>query len=145
VHGQYANKGFFLRGLFTMAHLNDAGSLSRALGPVDEGGIGNLKSGEGIGGQMLGVYGEIAYDILPLFIGESESSFEPFFRAEYYDTQRNMPSGFAKDLSKRRTILTAGVQYKPITNVVLKMDYRNRRASEGELSDELNMGVGFAF
>jgi opacity protein-like surface antigen len=145
VHGQYANKGFFLRGLFTMAHLNDAGALSRALGPVDEGGIGNLGSGEGIGGQMLGVYGEIAYDLLPLFVGETEMSFEPFFRAEYYDTQRKMPSGYEKDLNKRRTILTAGVQYKPITNVVVKLDYRNRRASEGELSDELNMGVGFAF
>jgi opacity protein-like surface antigen len=145
VHGQYANKGFFLRGLFTMAHLNDAGDLSRALGPVDEGGIGNLKSGEGIGGQMLGVYGEVAYDILPLFVGETEMSLEPFFRAEYYDTQRKMPSGYEKNLNKRRTILTAGVQFKPITNVVLKLDYRNRRASEGELSDELNMGAGFAF
>jgi opacity protein-like surface antigen len=145
VHGQYANKGFFLRGLFTMAHLNDAGDLSRALGPVDEGGIGNLKSGEGIGGQMLGVYGEVAYDILPLFIGETEMSLEPFFRAEYYDTQRKMPSGYSADLNKRRTILTAGIQYKPITNVVVKLDYRNRRASEGDLSDELNMGVGFAF
>ncbi|MBW2666314.1 MAG: hypothetical protein JRE13_08500 [Deltaproteobacteria bacterium] len=142
VHGQYANKGFFLRGLFTMAHLQDAGSLSRALGPD---GIGTLGTGEGIGGQMLGVYGEVAYNILPLFIGETEMSLEPFFRAEYYDTQRKMPSGYEKDLNKRRTILTAGIQYKPITNVVLKLDYRNRRASEGELSDELNMGVGFAF
>ena len=142
VHGQYVNKGFFLRGLFTMAHLSDAGDLSRALGPE---GIGNLKPGEGIGGQMLGVYGEVAYDILPLFVGETEMSFEPFFRAEYYDTQRKMPSGYEKNLNKRRTILTAGVQYKPITNVVLKLDYRNRRASEGELSDEMNMGVGFAF
>jgi len=145
VHGQYVNKGFFLRGLFTMAHLDDAGGLSRALGPVAEGGIGRLDSGEGVGGQMLGVYGEAAYDILPLFVGETEMSLEPFFRAEFYDTQRDMPSGYSKDRNQRRRILTAGIQYKPITNVVVKMDYRNLTASEGELADELNMGVGFAF
>ena len=144
-HAQYSNRGFYLRGLFTLAHLNDAGDLSRALAPTSEGGIGKLKSGEGIGRMMLGVYGEIAYDILPLFLGETEMSLEPFFRAEWYDTQYRMPGGYDANENHRRTILTAGIQFKPITNVVVKMDYRNRMAAVGQLSDELNMGVGFAF
>jgi len=144
-HAQYANRGFFLRGLFTMAFIGDAGSLSRALGPESEGGIGELGSGEGIGGQMLGGYGEIAYDILPLFCNEGEMSLQPFFRAEYYDTQRDLPSGFSKDKSKEMVILTAGIQFKPIPNVVIKADYRNRMAASGQVPDEVNLGVGFAF
>jgi len=145
-HAQYANHGWFLRGLVTMAFVGNAGALSRALAPVDEGGIGELSSGEGIGGQMLGAYGEVAYDILPWLCGEpGEQSLMPFFRAEYYDTQRDMPSGFSKDESKEIIILTAGVSYKPLPNVVIKADYRNRRSMDGSLPDELNLGVGFAF
>jgi hypothetical protein len=145
LHAQYVNRGFFLRGLFTMAHVDKAGALSRALAPVDEGGIGELDSGEGIGGEMLGVYGEVAYDVLPLLFEGTEKSLQPFFRVEFFDTQRDMPSGFAKDESKKITIYTAGFSYKPIPNIVIKADYRNRSAAHGELADEFNMGVGFAF
>lgn len=144
-HAQYVNRGFFLRGLFTMAHIDDAGALSRALAPISQGGIGELGAGEGVGGQMLGAYGEVAYDVLPLFCEPGEKSLQPFFRAEYYDTQRDMPSGFSADKTKEITILTAGVSFKPIPNVVIKADYRNRRAASGQLPDEFNMGVGFAF
>ena len=145
LHSQYENRGWHLRGLFTMAHVDEAGDLSRALAPVSEGGIGELESGEGIGGQMLGVYGEVAYDLMPLFFEATEKSLQPFVRVEYYDTQRDMPSGFLKDESKEITIYTAGFSYKPLPNVVVKADYRNRSAAEGKLSDEFNMGVGFAF
>ena len=144
-HAQYANRGFFLRGLFTMAFVGDAGELSRALAPVSEGGIGELDSGEGIGSQMLGGYAEVAYDVLPWFCDEGEMALLPFFRAEYYDTQRDMPSGFSADNSKEIIILTAGMSFKPRPNVVLKADYRNRRSVAGSLPDEVNLGVGFAF
>jgi hypothetical protein len=144
-HAQYVNQGFWLRGLVTMAHIQENGALSRALAPTSEGGVGELESGEGIGGQMLGVYGEVAYDVLPLLFPNTEKSLEPFLRVEYYDTQRDMPTGFLKDYTKEITIFTAGVSFKPISNVVIKADYRNRSAAHGELSDELNMGVGFAF
>lgn len=144
-HAQYVNRGFWLRGLVTMAHIQENGALSRALAPVSQGGIGELKSGEGIGGEMLGVYGEIAYDVLPLLFPNTEKSLQPFLRVEYYDTQRDMPTGFMKDYGKEVTIFTAGFSFKPISNVVIKADYRNRAAAHGELSDELNMGVGFAF
>ena len=32
---------------------------------------------------------------------------------------------------------------KPIPNVVLKADYRNRSAKEGKIADELNLGIGY--
>jgi hypothetical protein len=145
IHSQYENKGWHLRGLFTMAYIDDAGSLSRALAPISEGGIGELSPGEGIGGEMLGGYGEIAYNILPLFFEDTEKELWPFVRVEYYDTQRDMPRGFTKDKRKKIWVYTAGFSYEPIPNVVIKADYRNRSSAKGELPDEINMGVGFAF
>ena len=70
---------------------------------------------------------------------------EPFYRFELVDTQYEVASGFNKDRSQRNKLHTVGVSFKPIPNVVLKADYRNRSASEGGLSDEINMGMGLVF
>jgi len=129
-----------------MAEIGDKADLTQALAPVGSGGgIGELGDGEGVGGEMLGVYGEVAYDLMPLFFPDSEKTLEPFFRFEYYDTQRDMPSGFSKDKSKEIEIYTLGFSFQPTPNVVIKADYRNRVAESGAIPDEFNLGMGFVF
>lgn len=152
VHGQYQHEGLHLRGLFSMAHLKDAGDLSRALAATALGGIGELGTdsasglGRAVSRQMLGSYAEIAYEIMQFVKPESEMTIEPFFRYEYVDTQRDLPSGaFAKDESEIVSTYTAGLHIKPIRNVVIKLDYRNRSAREGALGDEVNAGIGLVF
>jgi hypothetical protein len=146
VHAQYEDYGLHLRSLFTMAEIGDSGDLTAALAPVgDGGGIGELSAGEAIAGQMLGVYGEIAYDLMPLLFPGSEKTLEPFFRYSYYDTQRDVPSGFSSDKSKEIETFTLGFSFQPIPRVVIKADYRNRSAKSGELPDEFNLGIGFVF
>jgi hypothetical protein len=134
LHAQYKARGLHLRGLFTMAFIDDAAALSAALDPK----AGNIAE------QMIGGYAEIAYDIWP-WLASSERSFEPFYRFEYYDTQYEMPSGFAADLTKQVQSHTLGFNFKPITNVVLKLDYRHRDSEMGTIADELNLGVGYVF
>jgi opacity protein-like surface antigen len=146
IHAQYENYGFHARSLFTMAHIGENGALTSALGPKGfGGGTGDLKAGEAVGGEMLGVYGELAYNVLPQLFPDTEKSLEPFFRFEYYDTQLDLPSGFSKDRAREIEIYTLGVSFKPIPNVVIKADYRNRDSQSGSLPDEFNMGVGFVF
>lgn len=138
-HGQYEAHGLHLRGLFTMTHIGDAGSLTRDLQAEDPGFTGAVASG------LLGGYGEVAYDVLPLIFPGTDRFLAPFYRYEWYDTQWNMPSGFGADRSQRIMVHTLGLQYEPIPNVVLKADYRNRSAAEGSIADEFNLGFGFAF
>jgi len=146
VHAQYEDYGLHLRSLFTMADIGDAAELTSALAPVGPGGgIGKLSAGEAVGGEMLGVYGEVAYDIMPLLFPGSERTLEPFFRYSYYDTQRDVPSGYSRDHSKEIEIYTLGFSFQPIPRVVIKGDYRNRTAKSGGLSDEVNLGIGFVF
>jgi hypothetical protein len=129
-----------------MAHLGDTSDLTAALAPVGlGGGTGELATGEAIAGEMLGVYGEVAYDVMPLLFPGSERTLEPFFRYSYYDTQRDVPSGFLTDKSKEIEIYTLGFSFQPIPRVVIKADYRNRVAKSGGLPDEFNLGVGFVF
>ena len=95
--------------------------------------------------NLLGGYAEISYDVLQCLMPETEKTLEPFFRFEYLNTQWNMPSGFAADDSNQLQIYTAGIQFKPIPNVVLKADYRNKVADSGSSADEINLGFGLAF
>ncbi len=140
LHSEFEFQGLNLRALFTMAHVDQAGALSSALQAV-----GDLDPGEAVASQMLGVYGEVAYDVWRFLFPESDMVLEPFFRFEWLDTQQEMPAGFPADDSQKIAIYTAGFSFKPIPNVVVKADYRNRDPEAGSLSDEFNLGVGFAF
>jgi hypothetical protein len=138
-HAQYESHGLHLRGLFTMTHIGDAGSLTEDL--LDSGTISN----QAIASGLLGGYGEVAYDVLPLFFPGTDRFLAPFYRYEWYDTQWNMPSGFSADQSKQIQVHTVGIQFEPIPNVVIKADYRNRSAKDGSIPDEVNLGFGYAF
>lgn len=139
-HVQVEHRGLHLRGLFTMAHVDDARDLTTTLQAIDQ-----LDTGEAIAERMLGYYGEIAYDVLSWIAPDSEMSLEPFVRYEHLDTQNEMPSGFSGNERFDQDIYTVGVSFKPIRNVVLKVDYRNRRSDDGALGDEVNAGFGLVF
>jgi len=135
VHGQWQWRGLHLRGLYTMIFQDDAAELTGAIDPSAPFSIANA---------MLGGYAEAAYDLWQWFGGE-DRRLEPFYRFEYYDTQWQVPSGFSRDKTKAIFSHTVGMQWKPIPNVVLKADYRNRRPDDGRIADEFNMGMGYIF
>jgi hypothetical protein len=138
-HADYEWRGLHLRGLFTMTHVGDAGSLTRDLSASTSGFTGAIAE------ELLGTYGEVAYDVLPWIFPGTERYLAPFYRFEWYDTQWEMPSGFAADPGKEITVQTVGLHFEPIPNVVLKADYRNRSAQRGKIADEVNLGFGLAF
>jgi hypothetical protein len=137
VHAQYRARGLHLRGIFTQATVNQASQLNVA--------IGNAPGGTGVAEEMLGAYGEIAYDVWQWISPGSEMTLEPFYRYEWVDTQQGAATGFVRDERLRNQIHTAGFSYKPIPNVVLKADYRNVSAQSGSPADEINLGIGLVF
>jgi len=131
-HAQWKYRGLEWRALGSWGHIDDAEILSAV-------------KGETIGSENYGWYTEIGYDVMPHFIQDTAQYLAPFFRYEKMDTIAKAPNGFADDLSQDREIYQFGLQYKPIPNVVIKADYRNRSAKRGSLSDDFNLGVGFIF
>ena len=144
MHAQVRTHGLQVRGLVAMDHVNQAGRLTRALGPD---GTGDLDAGEAIARDMIGVYGEVSYEVLQWILPEHGGSMElePFVRVEWVDTQNDMPSGFQADRSQELQIVTTGLQFYPIPQVVLKLDYRNKHAEQGAAGDEVNAGFGLVF
>jgi hypothetical protein len=119
VHAQYRWRGLHLRGLYSMAFVDDAGSLTQVLQDAGE----LFDAGDLVVAQHEGP----ALDAL----GARERQLESF--------------GAAVDRSRDVQVHTVGIQLRPIPNVVLKADYRNRSADKGSLADEFNLGVGYVF
>ena len=93
---------------------------------------------------MRGWYVEGAYDILPLFL-ETRATLEPYFRYEYYNTQQDVSGAYSKDKSKEIDLYTAGLQFKPIPNVVFKVDYRRFDPEDSDKADQVQALVGYVF
>jgi hypothetical protein len=134
LHAQYRGYGVSLRGLWAQAFVDDAGRLSTVL---------DLAADESVAKQMIGGYAEVAYNVLNYV--DTNMSLEPFFRYEYLDTQHKVASGFVKDNNLDYDLYVYGFSYKPIPQVVVKFDYRDFRAKEGSLRDEIQASIGFVF
>lgn len=145
VHAEYEWRGLELRGLFSMAHISNAGDLTLALRADPDAKIGGTD--QTIAEEMLGFYVEAAYDIGGWLFPERGWYLAPFFRYEYYDTQHDTPSGplFSSDSTKQRSVFQPGISFKPHPNVVLKLDYRDFDQDDGRKADEVQIGMGLAF
>jgi hypothetical protein len=138
-HARYQVKGLQLKGLYTSGSLDGNDALKTA----------------GAGKKVEGWYAEAAYDIMPLLKSGSEMSLTPFVRYESYDTHKEVFSG-TRDPQQDRTVTTAGIGFKPHSNVVLKADYQRRDTKSALPSgkgtnlddnkiDQINVGIGFIF
>lgn len=72
---------------------------------------------------MRGWYLAAAYDVMPFFLESSRASVEPFFRFERYDTQCEVAGlGFDRDRTKDIDLYVAGLQFRPIPQIVFELD-----------------------
>lgn len=96
------------------------------------------------GTRIAGAYGEVAYDVLRL-ITETDHALLPFVRLEWYDTQSAVPDGYARDPRFGVVETTFGLTYRPIQQVVFKMDYALRDRRLGFDEKQLSFGFGYMF
>ena len=131
-HVQWKYRGLEFRTLGSWGHIGNAGILS-------------ADAGQTIGSQNYGWYSELGYDVLPLFYSDTSQYLAPFFRYEKLNTVAQAPSGYTADPSKNFQVFQVGLQYKPIPNVVIKADYRDFNAKQGNLPNDFNLGFGYIF
>ncbi|MCC6553163.1 MAG: hypothetical protein IT372_09110 [Polyangiaceae bacterium] len=93
---------------------------------------------------IRGGYVEGAFDALrPFDAGGHELL--PFARVEAYSTQAEVPEGYAEDPSFSVREYTFGLTYRPIQQIVLKMDYQLRNRKLGFDQTQWNLGLGFMY
>ncbi len=131
LHGAAQVRGLDVRGLFARAHLDDAAQLNQLLG-------------NGVGERMQGAYIQVGYNVL----SQTDSAgvaLTPYVRYEQVDTQDRVPDGLSRSLSTDNTFLTVGIELKPISQIVVKVDHAwvSNDAETGV--NQFNVSMGYAF
>lgn len=128
---RYAFKKITARGQFIYASLSDTQAY-------------NTLTDKDLGSALLGYYGEVAYNILPLI---ARQRLFAFARYEKYDTHAGTSGMLVRNDAYNRTDITTGLSYHIAQGVVIKGDYqfRDNNVPNGNVANRLNFGIGVWF
>jgi len=133
IDARYRGHGWDLRAAGYHVSVDGADRVSAAIGQT-------------IGKDMVGWYGEAAYDLLRRG-ARGGRSLMIFGRFENFDTMDEVPSGpgFARDPAAGRQVITAGLSYLPIEKIALKGDFEHWEDDADDQVNRLNLGLAFMF
>jgi hypothetical protein len=134
LHADWKWRGLRARALWADVDLGDVAGLNRALG---------LDGSKSVGESMEGYYLEAGYDLFAR--NDGDSRLVPFTRWESYDTQKSVPAGFTRDPAREVEILTVGLEWHPIEQIVVKGDWQDVDNGAGTGVDQFNLGLGWVF
>jgi hypothetical protein len=134
--------GFSARAQVATLFIGEAAALNTAL-------RGAIPAGDPVpdpvSAQSRGGYLEAGYDLLRLVRTASAQSVTLFGRLDYVDTQADVPAGFTANPALRRTSYTAGLVYRPLLEVALKLDYRRHTFGAGSGANEVASAITWMF
>ena len=135
LHGQYEYRGLYLRGLWTRSTIGDVSLLNQQNGFTGDESVGEVQGGW---------YAEAAFDLMSLK-PKGRWSLSPYLRYEELNTQREVPVGWESNPSTDQRIVTAGIEVKPIPQVVFKFDYQNVKNDARTGVSRFNIAMGYLF
>jgi hypothetical protein len=135
IHAESRFRGLQLRGLVTRGTLDDAARVNK---------LNGLTGASSVGESFGGWYAEAGYDLATLR-GFGERSITPFVRYEKFNTQRDVPTGFSLNRALDQSITTLGIQWKPVSQTVIKADYQNVDNEAGTGTNQWNIALGYIF
>jgi len=132
-HLDYRHRGWELRGLYSRSDLDDVAELNEALGYMGS---------QSVGDTLKGYYLQAGYDVLG---GRRGRSLTPYLRWERLNTQASVPDGYIANPANDAGILTLGLAYQPIEQLIIKVDYQDVENEAGTGVDQFNVGLGYIF
>jgi hypothetical protein len=132
-HVEYRYRGLELRGLWARAELDDVARLNEALGYEGDQSVGEI---------LEGGYLQAGYDLLA---GSGKSSLTPYLRWEQINTQKQVPDGWSPNPANDEQLLTLGLAYQPIEQLIFKAEYQNIDNEAGTGVDQFNLSMGYIF
>ena len=98
--------------------------------------------------RIQGGYAELAYDVMPLF-SMKKSELIPFVRYESFEFTANAKTGDGENFFISPTyvhnVLTCGVAYKPLDELIVKADYRWTSTDSPSERRGFSIGAGYDF
>lgn len=137
-HAEYRAAGFQTRAVYAHVTNSRAGlaSLATISSPAGQ--------ALGTGVEQQGAYVEAGYDVLAR-LPTLRQRLTPFARLEWMDTQWRVADGATANPANQRTIVTVGLDYKPMAQVAVKLDYDFVFNAAGTGRSQLNLALGYLF
>jgi hypothetical protein len=132
-HAEWRWRALQVRGLLTRGSIDDAAEINR---------LNGLSGASSVGERFLGHYVEAGWDVL---YGRGSDSLVAFGRWERLNTQDEVPSGFAANRANDVRVWTVGLNYRPIPQVVVKLDYQDFRNEARTGVNQWNVALGWLF
>ncbi len=132
-HAEWRWRGLQARALGVWGSIGDAADINA---------LNDLSGAASVGKRFVGSYVEAGWDVL---YGRGAASLVPFARWESFDTQDEVPAGFSSNPANDVSIWTLGLQYRPIPQVVVKLDYQDVKNDARTGIDQWNLALGWLF
>jgi hypothetical protein len=136
VHGRYQIRGFDIKALYARGSISGAGRINQAFAAA------NLRDGGDrpiVPSAFDGWLVEGAYD----FGLGGDAKLTPFARYEKFNTQAKLARGLVADPANRDKVFTTGLSFKPLPEIVFKVDYQ--KFIDNSANDRINLGIGYNF
>lgn len=128
-------RGLWLRGLYAHTSIEQADLVNQ---------LNNFEGDESVGSREEGWYVQGGYDVLSLVPG-TRMNLIPYARYEQYDTQAQVPVGYARNPENDITELTLGAAFQPIPQLILKADWQQRHNAAKTGVNVWNVSLGYVF
>ncbi|MBK9090972.1 MAG: hypothetical protein IPL90_18815 [Holophagales bacterium] len=136
LHADWRFRGLWLRGVFARVTVDDVALLNRSLG---------LTGNKSIGETQEGYYLSAGYEILSRLAPGSSMALTPFVRYERTDTQKEVPAGWTRDGANDRKAWTVGLDFKPISQLALKIDWQDYTDAANTGVSQWNVALAYLF
>ena len=143
-HAVYDDGQIIARGLFQYGHLENSDIISKRNSTISR----NIQAARTpvAEGAML-YYVEAGYNILKLFTDDTSTKLFPFGRYEYYNSMEQVAGNVFADPRFKRNIITFGLNFFLLPNLVIKTDYSMRKVGgfNSKYNDENTFGLSVGF
>lgn len=136
LHADWRLGGLWLRGVLARVTIDDVALLNRSLG---------LTGNKSIGETQEGYYLSAGYELLSRLAPGTSMALTPFVRYERTDTQKEVPAGFARDGANDRKVWTVGLDFKPIPQIALKVDWQDYTDAANTGVPQWNVALAYLF
>ncbi len=136
VHARLQRNGFDLEALYTRGTFDQAAQVDSVILAYNSanGADRPLAPSAFYGWLVQGAY---------TYTFKNEMAVSPFVRYERYNTQASLPLGLIADPANRDKLLTLGLSFRPLSDIVVKFDYQ--KFFDNTQNDRINLGLGYMF
>ena len=133
LHAEYRSRGWQFRALYART----------TLGRSEIESLGSTMGAYSVGTRQWGGYLEAGYDLLSG--SGSRQALIPFLRWERLNLQQQVVAGVLADPAQDQTVHTAGLSWKPISQVALKADFSQIRNGAHTGRNQWDLALGYEF